>query len=281
MEKKKTSKTYPKILDHLKKKTHHEAVKLTNCGNAALFAAIYIAKQLKKTTILIPDQGGWISYKTYPSIFDLKIEEVDTDDGIIDLESLKELATKKTALIVSSFAGYFAEQPMKEISEICKKQGCLLIEDASGAIGDDVLCDGRLSEIIVASFGRGKPVNLNYGGFISVSNRDYLERVWDIFSLIDFEEMFYDELYEKLKDTERRLGKFFSISAMIKNDLKEFDIAQVDKRGINVVVRFKTEEEKNKIIAYCDKNKYEYTICPKYIRLDDKAVSIEVKRLEV
>lgn len=280
MEKKKGNKSHQKILEQLKKITNHESVKLTNCGNAAIFAALYIAKQLKKDTILIPDQGGWISYKTYPLIFDMKIKEVDTDDGVIDLDDLKNEANKNTALIVSSFAGYFAEQPMKDIAAICKKQGCLLIEDASGAVGDEILCNGKLSDIIVASFGKGKPVDLGYGGFISVNNREYFERVWDIFSLIEFEEMFYDQLYEKIKEVEKRLNEFFIINAKIKNDLKRFDIAHVNLRGINVIVKFKTDEEKKEIIDYCEKNNYEHTMCPKYIRLNEKAVSIEIKRLQ-
>ena len=39
------------------------------------------------------------------------------------------------------------------------------------------------------------------------------------------------------------------------------------------------DEEKDKIIKYCKENNYEYTLCPRYIRVNENAVSIEVKRL--
>ncbi len=273
---------YQDIIASLKKFTNHSSVRLTNCGNSAIFAALCIAKQLGRDTIIIPDQAGWISYKTYPKILGLNIEEVKTDDGIINLEALKKLADKKTAVIVPSFAGYFAEQPMKKIAEVCKKQNTLLIEDASSAIGDKTLCDGRISDIIIASFGKAKPVDLGYGGFISTNDRENLEKIRDVFSFIEFEESFQEKLLEKLNGVEARLKKLFAQHDKIVKELekyKGFDVVHRQSRGINVVVRFKTDEEKNEIISYCEKNKLEYTMCPRYIRLEDKAVSIEVKRL--
>ncbi len=278
----KNNSAHQNILDKLRNLTRHKSVKLTNCGNSAIFAAFCIAKQLGKDTIIIPDQGGWISYKTYPKLLDLKIEEVKTDDGIINLDSLKKLANKKSAIIVPSFAGYFAEQPMKKIAEICKKQNTLLIEDASSAIGDKTLCDGRVSDIIIASFGKAKPVDLGYGGFISTNDRENLDKIKDVFSFIEFEESFQEKLLEKLSNVEARLKKLFAQHDKIVKELekyKGFDVVHRQSRGINVVVRFKTEEEKKKITDYCEKNKLEYTMCPRYIRLEEKAVSIEVKRL--
>lgn len=278
----KNNSAHQNILDKLRNLTRHKSVKLTNCGNSAIFAALCIAKQLGKDTIIIPDQGGWISYKTYPKLLDLKIEEVKTDDGIINLDSLKKLANKKSAIIVPSFAGYFAEQPMKKTAEVCKKQNCLLIEDVSSAVGDKTLCDGRVSDIIIASFGKAKPVDLGYGGFISTNDRENLDKIKDVFSFIEFEESFQEKLLEKLSNVEARLKKLFAQHDKIVKELekyKGFDVVHRQSRGINVVVRFKTDEEKKKITDYCEKNKLEYTMCPRYIRLEDKAVSIEVKRL--
>ncbi len=278
----KNNSAHQNILDKLRNLTRHKSVKLTNCGNSAIFAAFCIARQLGKDTILIPNQGGWISYKTYPKLLDLKIEEVKTDDGIINLNSLKKLANKKTAIVVPSFAGYFAEQPMKKIADICKKQNCLLIEDASSAIGDKTLCDGRVSDVIIASFGKAKPVDLGYGGFISTNDRENLDKIKDVFSFIEFEESFQEKLLEKLSNVEARLKMLFAQHDKIVKELekyKGFDVVHRQSRGINVVVRFRTEEEKKKITDYCEKNKLEYTLCPRYIRIEDKAVSIEVKRL--
>ena len=41
---------------------------------------------------------------------------------------------------------------------------------------------------------------------------------------------------------------------------------------------FSFTKEKKELIAYCEKNGYEYTECPRYIRVLENAISIEVKR---
>ena len=56
------------------------------------------------------------------------------------------------------------------------------------------------------------------------------------------------------------------------------DIIHADKKGINVVIKFRNEAEKKRIIYYCDKNNYQYTECPRYKRVNCNAISIEVKR---
>ena len=40
------------------------------------------------------------------------------------------------------------------------------------------------------------------------------------------------------------------------------------------------QEEKGKIIKYCEENNLQYTICPRYIRVNCDAISIEVKRIQ-
>ena len=59
--------------------------------------------------------------------------------------------------------------------------------------------------------------------------------------------------------------------------LKDFDIIQ--SNGINVIVKFNNAEEKLKLIDYCKLYGYEFTLCPRYIRVLEDAISIEVKRL--
>ena len=39
-------------------------------------------------------------------------------------------------------------------------------------------------------------------------------------------------------------------------------------------------KEKNKIADYCEKNKYEFVECPKMIKVNADAISVEVKHLE-
>ena len=267
------------VVEKLRGITNHRYVKLTNSGNSAIFLSFYIAKKEGRETILIPDQGGWLTYKSFPKMLGLNIVEVKTDYCVIDLEDLRKKANKDCALIIASIAGYIAEQPLKEISEICKQKGCLLIEDAPGAIGHKELCNGDYSDIIVASFGKWKPANLKYGGFVSTNNKRFFDIDAELFIMFRFHEKFHKELLEKIDKAGERAEFFHSECEKIKTDLKDFDIIHRDGKGLNVVVRFKDDVEKQKLIKYCEQNNYEYTVCPRYIRVLDDAISIEVKRL--
>ena len=63
--------------------------------------------------------------------------------------------------------------------------------------------------------------------------------------------------------------------------IKESRLAvQENDFGFVVVIKFTTEEEKEKIINYCGNHNLEWTECPRYIRLNKPAISIEIKRLQ-
>ncbi len=262
----------------LKEYTQHEQLKLVPSGNAAIFAAIAMAKnKSRKAFILIPDQGGWLTYEPYAKLLGFEVRKIKTDDGIIDAEELREQAPKASAFLYSNPGGYFAEQPTRKIYNACKGK-CLCIMDVSGCIGDKDLCNGDYADVMIGSFGRWKPVNMEYGGFVSAKDK-LLYHGKSVFPMlkVNFD---YDALLEKLKKAPERIHYFYGRCVKIKQDLKGFDIAHKDRKGINVVVKFSSETEKKKIVDYCDNHKLEYTICPRYIRLMDDAVSIEVKRLE-
>ncbi|MBL7101068.1 MAG: DegT/DnrJ/EryC1/StrS family aminotransferase [Nanoarchaeota archaeon] len=263
------------VLDKLKEFTGHNHIRITDRGNSAIFVAMAMAKKINpKPFLLIPDQGGWISFKTYPRLLGFDIKEIQTDKGILNLKTLEEGTKNASALIMTSFAGYFAEQPLKKISRICKKNDCLLIEDASGALGDKTLCDGSLSDIIVGSFGRWKPVNLGYGGFISVRNREFLEQAKEPFSLIKVHNNIYESLLPLLN--RNKVEELLKLQEKVKKELKDIKVFHKYKRGLNVVTEYSTE-----VLKYCSKKNYPYILCPTYIRLNEKAVSIELKRLEL
>lgn len=270
-----------KCLNEIRKVTKHKYVKFLNSGNMAIFSAFFVARQSGVKTIIIPDQGGWLTYRTYPSVLGLETKYLKTKDSLIELNILEDTLkkTKNAALIFTGLGGYFVEQPLKGIAELCKKHKCIMIEDASGSIFVEGLCDGNLSDLIVGSFGDDKIVNLGYGGFISAKGKEMLQEGEEIFTLRKISPDFYNKLFEKLKSTPERLDFLFKTNKKIKQELKGFDIVHKNSRSVNVVIRFKNEDQKNKIIEYCEKNKYPYEICPRYIRLEDKAVSIEVKKI--
>mgnify|MGYP001596631926 CR=1 FL=1 len=83
-----------KCLKLLRQYTKHEIIKITNSGDSAIFGALSIAKQHGCAEILIPDQGGWLSYQTFPKLLDIKITELKTNYGIIEPEELEKEAKK-------------------------------------------------------------------------------------------------------------------------------------------------------------------------------------------
>jgi dTDP-4-amino-4,6-dideoxygalactose transaminase len=285
---------YNQIIELLKEYTDHNIIELTSRGNTALFAAFYCARKinLERKVVLVPDQGGWLTYLRYPKMLELGVVQVKTNYGIIDLKDLKKklknannkisndnVNNKICCLVYQNPAGYFAAQPIKEIYNICKKNSCLVILDASGSVGDKELCNGNYADFIISSFGKWKPINLGYGGFVSIKDKAYYNKVKEIFNTTTFNACYYASLLNKLRNIKDRYKLFYKMNTEIKDDLKNFNIILKDKKGINVIVKFKNRKEKQEIIKYCEKNKYEFTLCPRYIRVNEKAVSIEVKRL--
>ncbi|MBW2989339.1 DegT/DnrJ/EryC1/StrS family aminotransferase [Candidatus Woesearchaeota archaeon] len=258
-----------KTHDLLKALTGKSHIRLVSRGNKAILYALRIAKKLGKAKVSIQDQGGWITYKQFPSKLRMDIIELKTDYGIIPLKTLQALS-KDSVLLVNSFPGYFAEQDMKPISDICRKKNCLLINDISGSIGTK---QARYGDIVVCSFGKGKPVDYGTGGFIAAEKEELLQ-----LTAIKEHDL-GGRLYEKLLNLEKRLSMLKKTAEKIKKGLHDMDIIHRPMHGINVIVKTDSEKEKKRIEDYCKTNGYEYILCPRYIRVSCNAVSIEVKRL--
>jgi len=265
------------ILKLLKEYTKHKYIRLTSRGNLSIFLGTYFAKKTNsKPYFLIPDQGGWLTYKKYPKMFGFTIKELETDQGVINLDKLKEVAQKCGAFIYANPAGYFAEQPMKEIYEICSEAGCIVILDATGAIGSD-MCNGEYADFTIGSFGKWKPVNMGYGGWIS-SKEQFPDL--EMFSLYRMSDLTYPKMLEALQKAPARIKQLMDRCDQVKQDLKDFNVIHADKKGLVVVVGYKSSDEKEKIIEYCKAQVLEFTECPRYIRVEEPAISIEIKRLE-
>jgi len=256
--------------------TNHQRVALTSRGNSSIFIALNILKNLKKKEgrILIPDQGIYSGFKNYLRLLGFNFIEIETNKGIINPASLVEKTKDAKALVLSSLAGFYAEQPISEISKVCKANNCFLVNDVTGVIGDNELCNGSHADILLGSFNSGS-ISLDYGGFISVRDRLLLEPVADIIALFKVYPEFYNSLYHKLNSCKRKLEFLYNQSAMVKKDLDEFNLFHRSMRGINLVV-----EKHPSVIEYCHDKGYPYVICPHYERVNEKAISIELKDAE-
>lgn len=257
----------PTAIEMLQALTNKKNITLTESGDHAIKTIICALKKTKKQ-ILIQDQGGWLTYKDYAKKEKLEIIELKTNYGIINTTDLQTKTNNNNFLLINSLAGYFAEQPMQEIAKICKQTNCLLVNDVSGSIGTE---NAKIGDIIIGSFGKDKPVNLHYGGFIATNTDEQFENC-------NFNQQKTAELKKQLEQLKNRQEMFTKINNKIKTELANYEILHKNLKGINVIVKFNNEKEKQEIIKYCENNNYEYTLCPKTIRVLDTAISIEVKR---
>ena len=88
----------------------------------------------------------------------------------------------------------------------------------------------------------------------------------------------FEELLKRLNNLRKRLDYYKLVRAKILDDLKDYEIIHRKKQGINIIARYYTELERERLINYCNNEKLEYTICPRAIRVKERAICIEIKR---
>lgn len=264
--------------DAVRHSTGHKYSKITNSGNSAILAVM----SNFKGRILVPDQGGWSGFIKAAKFLGLEISYLKTDCGLIDPEVLKATLEKKyfNALFLTSFAGYTAEQPVKEIYKNCSKEEVILVEDASGAIGDDIgiLANGKHSHVIVASTGTPKIVNVGNGGFISTDNVKMLETPMN-FSKAD--PITCAGIVEEIKNASSVLSKTTQSCSYLKNEID--NIFHENKRGVNVILK---SDDPNHLAKKLRSNLNVHnggmvSKCPRYDRVMENAVALELKNLDI
>ena len=256
--------------------TNKSNIFFTDRGNRSINLALKLAKSLGKSKAYIQDQGGWITYEQYLKKLKFDYHFLDSDYGVLSLDIIKKHIDSDSVLLINSMPGYFAVQDnMKEIEELCKNKGCILINDVAGSIGTS---EAQYGDIIIGSFGRWKPINIEYGGFIAFDNDDYSKFFSDKFDK-ELKE-FYSELLTDLDGLKKRRNDLLAITNKIKTQLSQYQVLKKDDVGYNVIVKFSSPKEELDIMNYCKLYNYEFTLCPRYIRVMDDAISIEVKRLK-
>jgi hypothetical protein len=245
-----------KILSEL---TGKKNVFLVRRGNISIRDSLRIAKTRGYKKVLIQDQGGWITYAPFAKKLKLELDYIATNYGLIKGNFYECI------LLINTMPAYAFYQDVKDINAL----DCIIINDVSGSIGTEL---SKWGDIIFGSFGKDKPIDLGRGGFIATDFE------------VDVDELIFtkdeiDELYIKLTNLEKRIIFLKKKSKKIKKDLKKYNLVLPENEGINVLIKTSNDIEKNEIMDYCDKNKLEYTSCPRYIRMNQQGLSIEVKRL--
>lgn len=267
--------------DKISSITEHEHVRVVNSGNSAILAIM----STFKGKILIPDQGGWIGFKKIAKFLGLETVQVPTDLGIINPGVLEKIIKKHSpeVLFLTSFAGYIAEQPIKQLYEVCNEKDVILVEDASGAVGDKKrrLANGDHAHVIIASTGFPKIINVGNGGFISTDDDKILNGAKTILNAVGGDPITCAGISEEIKNAPEVLSKTMKACKILK---KEFESTiHKDKRGITVALfvddpkrvgyelRKRLKTDRRSII----------TICPRYERIMADAVCIEIKNLDL
>ena len=264
-------------IEKIKKLTCHDEVKITSSGNNSIF----IALSAIKGDIIIPDQGGWHGFKQIAKFLNKNIITLKTDFGLIDPEDIDGLDIKEdSALIYTSFAGYCAEQDAKSISKYCRNNGIISIEDASAGIGDSENRLGKHSDIILASTGSPKIINVGSGGFIAGNDEEIFKNTSMPQKLSKASEIICGGMDCELDNAEENLQLTLDATDYIKKHLT--NTLHPDKRGINVII----PHEDAKSVGWnlkqnlkTDKSGF-ITTCPNYNRVKAKAIAIEIKNLD-
>ena len=264
-------------IEKIKKLTNHDEVKITSSGNNSIF----IALSAIKGDIIIPDQGGWHGFKQIAKFLNKNIITLKTDFGLIDPEDIDGLDIKEdSALIYTSFAGYCAEQDAKSISKYCRNNGIISIEDASAGIGDSENRLGKHSDIILASTGSPKIINVGSGGFIAGNDEEIFKNTSMPQKLSKASEIICGGMDCELDNAEENLQLTLDATDYIKKHLT--NTLHPGKRGINIII----PHEDAKSVGWnlkqnlkTDKSGF-ITTCPNYNRVKAKAIAIEIKNLD-
>lgn len=269
---------HQEIISQLQKLTNHKFVEIVIRGNSAIDSALSLVPKSK--IVLIPEEGGWIHYQKAPNKLCLGCVEVKCQDAKIDLEDLENNLEKNPcgAFLYQNPGGYFAEEPIKEIYELCQRYKCLVILDVSGAIGTK-LCDGRYADILIGSFGEWKLVEAKGGGFISCQNKEIFDKLKPE-KLEDPKQLAV--IFEKLNELPERIDFLLKTREKIISELQKqnFEIVHPNDLGFVIIIKFSGEKEKRELVEFCQIRNLPSTLCPRYIRVNKPAVCIEVKQME-
>ena len=264
-------------INKIKDLTSKEHVKITSSGNNSIF----IALSAVEGDIIIPDQGGWHGFKQIARFLNKNIITVKTDLGLINVDHMDDLDIgESSALIFTSFAGYCAEQDIKAISKYCRNNNILTIEDASAGIGDSKNNLGKNSDIILASTGSPKMINVGSGGFISTNDEEVFKKTALPQKLSKTSQIVCSGIDNELNRVKENLEVSLNATNYVKKQIP--NAIHASKRGLNVIIPNENAksicwELKNTLVT--DKSGF-ITTCPNYNRVKQKAICVEIKNLD-
>lgn len=260
---------------------------ILNSANSCLLA---IAEKLEEP-ILVADQGGWKGFIKSCEVFGKKVEYIQTDDGLINIEILGEYLNTfpVKSLYITSLAGYTAKQPLKEIQNLCNIHDVLLIVDISGSVGDEEL--NRYGDIQVSSTGSPKIINIENGGFINdVTGK--LEPNKHLIKSLKADNVTCSGIANEIDKAVFIEEKTMEANGYLKKKLKEeladdeiHNIVHPDATGLNVIITAESKSKAKKLARNIkeklDMKKSIISAGPNYNRIKKASIIIEIKNLDI
>lgn len=258
--------------------------------NSANSCLLVIAESISDP-ILVADQGGWNGFIKSCEIFDKKIEYIQTDDGLINIENLDAYFNEHDikTLYITSLAGYTAKQPLNEIQELCDIHEVLLIVDISGSVGDEEL--NKYGDLQVSSTGSPKIVNVENGGFINdKTGKVTLNK--HLLKTLKADKITCAAISNEITKAIEIEEKTIEINHYLKNKLLKklsddaiHNVVHPDSLGINTIITAESKSKAKKL-AYNIRQRLEtdgnvITTGPNYNRIKKPSINIEVKNLDV
>ena len=182
---------YVGIFERRLTKIYKSPVCVTSSGTTALQLAL-LALDLKKDTEVIIPAYGYMAAANLSKNFNFKIKFCDVSENTfcIDIEKLKKKVTSKTKVVIYIHTYGFSSE-IDKISNYCKKNKIILIEDTAEAFGS--LYKNRLlgtyGDLGTLSFHASKTITTGEGGAIIVNNKKYLRKIYIDFNYLQFNNM--------------------------------------------------------------------------------------------
>jgi dTDP-4-amino-4,6-dideoxygalactose transaminase len=150
-------------------------------GTAALAAALICARnkhsKIESPEVLLPAYAcpdlisACLFAKVKPILIDL-----EANRPWMDLVQIRQKITSSSiAIIAVNFLGI--PERVSEIKEITKSNSIVIIEDSAQGVAKTELDNYWKGDLIITSFGRGKPISLFGGGAVLYKNKEFSQHL--------------------------------------------------------------------------------------------------------